>query len=194
MLYSSTGYSGNLIVKPAIQRGLCPILAGRNLAKVERQAMQLGLDYRVFSLDDSPAMTKAITEVDVVLHCAGPFINTFKPMLEACLKAGRNYLDISGEIQPFEMTATCGAEAKERRITIIPGVGMEIVATDCLAAHLSRRLPSATHLALAWVGRGPATFSQGSAKILIEFLARKGRVLRDGRLSGSRFCFPRARA
>jgi short subunit dehydrogenase-like uncharacterized protein len=182
MLYGSTGYTGSLIARLAVERGLRPILAARNSAKVKRQARDLGLDYRIFDLNDVAAIERAVGEVGTVLHCAGPFIYTAKPMVEACLKVVTNYLDISGEIPVFEMLAGYTEAAVARGITVLPGVGTEIVSTDCLAAHLKRRLPSATHLTLAWGGKGPANFSRGSSLTMVEHSDLGGRVRRDGRL------------
>jgi len=123
LLYGSTGFTGDLIAREAIQRGLRPVLAGRNPAKVEAQARELGLDCRVLNLNDTAALGRAVGEVGAVLNCAGPFIHTCKSMLEACLKEGTHYLDITGEIPVFEMLAACDAEARTRGVTLLPGAG-----------------------------------------------------------------------
>ena len=182
MLYGSTGYSGNLIARLAVERGLRPILAGRNPGKVEKQAHELGLDFRIFDLNDAAIIERALLEVGTVLNCAGPFIYTAKSLVEACLEVATNYLDISGEISVFEMLAGHGESAVARGITVLPGVGTEIVATDCLAAHLKRRLPSANRLTLAWGASGPASFSRGSSLTMVEHSDLGGRVRRGGRL------------
>lgn len=183
LLYGSTGYTGNLVALQAVRRGLRPILAGRNGARVEKQADQLGLEYRILDLKDTPALEKAVGEVGAVLNCAGPFTLTSRPVLDACFKKGAHYLDITGEIPVFEMLAASDAQSKLRGVTLLPGVGIEIVPTDCLAAHLKRRLPSATHLALAWVNGFPArNFSRGSIKTMIEHNDYGGRVRQNGKL------------
>ena len=41
-----------------------------------------------------------MADVAVVLHCAGPYIYTYKPMVEGCLRTGRHYLDLTGTIGP----------------------------------------------------------------------------------------------
>ncbi|MGE5224342.1 MAG: saccharopine dehydrogenase family protein [Omnitrophica WOR_2 bacterium] len=183
LLYGSTGYTGNLVASQAVQRGLHPILAGRNAAKVEAQADQLGLDFRVLDLQDLAALERAVGETAAVLLCAGPFTVTSRPVLDACLKTGAHYLDVSGEIPVFEMLAASNERAKARGITLLPGTGIEITATDCLAAHLKQRLPSATHLALAWVNGYPVrNFSRGSMTTMIEHNDYGGRVRQNGEL------------
>jgi saccharopine dehydrogenase (NAD+, L-lysine-forming) len=85
-----------------------------------------------------------------VLHCAGPYIYTSKPMVDGCLRTGTHYLDITGEIPVYETLAARDAESKARGATLLPGIGFDVVPTDCLALHLKQRLPSATHLTLAF--------------------------------------------
>ena len=86
LLYGATGYTGELTARTAVDLGMRPILGGRNREKVERLARELGLPWRAFGLDDGPAFALlAWRDVPVVLHCAGPFSQTYPPMVEACL-------------------------------------------------------------------------------------------------------------
>src|SRR5436305_4372453 len=57
-------------------------------------ARETGLDYRSFALDDPGRVVEGIGGVQAVLHCAGPFAHTYRPMADACLQAGVHYLDI----------------------------------------------------------------------------------------------------
>jgi short subunit dehydrogenase-like uncharacterized protein len=182
LLYGSTGFNGDLIARQAVGRGLRPVLAGRNRAKVEAQAAELGLDCRVFDLSDSSPLEQAVADVGAVLHCAGPFAQTAPPMLAACLKTGRHYLDITGELPVFEALAARDGEARAAGTTLLPGMGVEIAATDCLAVHLKRRLPAATHLALAWAMTGPSSLSRGSLATMAEHSGYARRIRREGRL------------
>src|SRR5215210_6957283 len=96
LIYGANGYTGELIARTAAERGLKPILAGRSQIKVEALAKELGLTARSFSLEDKKSLEYTLKEVDFVLHCAGPFSLTAKPMVEACLRLGKHYLDITG--------------------------------------------------------------------------------------------------
>jgi short subunit dehydrogenase-like uncharacterized protein len=64
---------------------------------------------------------------------------------------------------------------------LMPGGGFDIVPSDCLAAHVKGRLPSATHFRLFLRGVG-AGFSRGTAKSAIENMHRQGMIRRDGKL------------
>jgi short subunit dehydrogenase-like uncharacterized protein len=116
----------------------------------------------------------------VVLPYAGPFAPTFQPMVDACLRTKAHYLDITGEENVFETLAGRDAEAKVAGVMLLPGVGFDVVPTDCLAAHLKRRLPSATHLALALKSSSP--MSRGTALTVIEGIHLGGLVRHDGLL------------
>jgi len=181
LLYGSYGYTGRLIAARALERGLRPVLAGRSEAPLKQQAAELGLPWRAVALDDPAALDAALADVPVVLHAAGPFVRTARPMAEACLRTGTHYLDITGELAVFESLAARDAEAKAAGVMLLPGVGFDVVPTDSLAAHLKRRLPGATRLALAFqpVGGG---LSHGTATTMVENLAAGGAVRRGGRI------------
>jgi short subunit dehydrogenase-like uncharacterized protein len=181
LLYGSYGYTGQLIAEQALREGLRPILAGRDRAQLRRQAERLSLEYRAFRLEDSSALESALQEVAAVLHCAGPFVHTFRRMAEACLRTRRHYVDISGEIEGFEALAALDGEARSAGVMLLPGAGFDVVPTDCLAAHLKRRLPGATHLSLFIRGVG-AGISRGTAASAIENMHRQGRVRRAGKI------------
>jgi short subunit dehydrogenase-like uncharacterized protein len=180
LLYGATGYTGRLIARMAAEHGVRPILAGRSAAAVAEQAGALGLEHRAFSLDDAAAVRRGLSGVSAVLHCAGPFSRTFRPMADACLATGVHYLDITGEIEVFEGLAARDAEARAAGVMLLPGVGFDVVPTDCLAAYLKQRLPSARRLLLGIKGTG--RISHGTATTMIENQHRGGMVRRGGRL------------
>jgi short subunit dehydrogenase-like uncharacterized protein len=180
LIYGATGYTGKLIAKVAADQGARPILAGRNLEKVQAIAKPLGFASRAFDLRDRGRIDSAIKDVSVVLCVAGPFSATSKPMSNACLRNRVHYLDITGEIDVFEALAARDAEAKAEGVTLLPGVGFDVVPSDCLAAHLKRRLPDASDLKL-YLSLG-VNMSRGTAKTMIEAVAAGTRLRRDGRL------------
>ncbi len=102
LIYGANGYTGELIAREAARRGLQPILGGRSQNKVEPLAKELNLVCRTFSLEDKKSLEYTLKEVDFVIHCAGPFSLTSQKMVEACLRLGKHYLDITGEIEVFE--------------------------------------------------------------------------------------------
>ena len=180
MIYGANGYTGRLIVEAAQARGLSPILAGRNRQTIEAMASETGFDSIVFDLDDKAASIEALKGVAIVLHCAGPFSATSQQMIEACLENHCHYLDITGEISVFANAYKQSDEARHAEIVLMPGVGFDVVPTDCLAATLVKHLPAATAMTLAFMSGG--RMSPGTAKTSIEGLAGGGCVRKDGKL------------
>ena len=180
MIYGANGYTGELIARAAVSRGLKPVLAGRSRDKVQALARELGLEARVFSLEDEVRLLAQIKGHDLVLHCAGPFSATAAPMMEACLRANAHYLDITGEIAVFEHAQSLNDRARAAGVVICPGVGFDVVPTDCVAAALKNAMPDATHLALGFDSR--SSISPGTAKTSIEGMTQGGKVRRDGKI------------
>jgi short subunit dehydrogenase-like uncharacterized protein len=181
MIYGANGYTGKLIAREAVRRGLKPVLAGRNRDEVEALGKELDLPVRVFGLDNRADLLAGLADMRLVLHCAGPFSATAEPMMRAAIDSRCHYLDITGEIDVFALGHSLDERARAAGIVLLPGAGFDVVPTDCLAALLKDRLPDSTHLVLAFeAGGGP---SPGTAKTSVEGLGKGGRARIDGKLS-----------
>jgi len=181
MIYGANGYTGRIITQLAAERGLKPLLCGRNQAAIAELATRYKMPYEIASLDDKAALDDAVLSVDVVLHCAGPFAQTARPMLESCMRNKAHYLDITGEIGVFEMIAALDDDIKRSGIMALPGAGFDVVPTDCLAAYLKKRLPTATQLTLAFAGLGGGV-SHGTASTMLQNIGRGGAVRQNGQI------------
>lgn len=182
LIYGSYGYTGKLIAELACQQGLRPVLGGRNKAKLIEQAKQLNLDYLVFDVDNLDATKAAIKHFLCVVHCAGPFVDTYKNMAEACIQNHTHYLDITGEVEVIEGLSNLNSRAQAANIMILPGAGFDVVPSDCLAQHLKSRVPDATKLTLAIKASGPtkggSSVSRGTAKTMLNGFS-SGSLIRD---------------
>jgi len=178
LIYGANGYTGKLIAQSAAASGLKPILAGRTDNQVRPLAEQLNLDYRIFSIEDLINDDTVIKDIDLVLNCAGPFSQTADPMMAACIKHHCHYLDITGEVAVFETAASRHQEASLAGVVLCPGVGFDVIPTDCMAAMLKAQMPDASHLSLGFDSR--SGFSPGTAKTSVEALPEGGRVRVDG--------------
>ena len=181
LIYGASGYTGKLIVELSIKKGLKPVLAGRTESKIKPLAEKYGLDYLVFGLNKIEEVTQNLEKFPLVLNCAGPFSRTAKLMVEACLEAKTHYLDITGEIEVFELIKSYDLRAKNKDIILLPGVGFDVVPTDCMAKYLSLKLPDATHLELAFTSVG-GSISHGTVTTMIESLGNKGFSRENGLL------------
>lgn len=177
LIYGANGYTGVLVTHEALARGVRPILAGRNPDSVRAIAEPLSLQYRAFDLKHA---AQHLSDVAVVIHCAGPFSATARPMVEACLATGTHYLDITGEIDVLEWIYAQGERAKRAGVTLISGAGFDVVPSDCLARHVANRLPGATELELAFTGS--SAVSPGTMKTMVENIHTGGKIRKDGKI------------
>jgi short subunit dehydrogenase-like uncharacterized protein len=180
MIYGANGYTGELVARLAVARGERPVLAGRNAAAVGALATELSLDAKIVDLADTAALHAALDGVDVVAHCAGPFVRTARPMVDACLATGTHYVDVTGEPDVFTAVLARDAEARAAGITLLTGGGFDVVPTDCLAGLLAAEVPDATSLEIAF--RAGGGLSRGTALTGLD-IATRGALRRiDGKL------------
>src|SRR5215212_4808316 len=181
LIYGANGYTGELITRFAVERGLKPTIAGRNENAIREIAEKHRLEYRIFSLAEKEKLDAVLSEVKMVLHCAGPFSITSRPMVEACIRNKKHYTDITGEISVFESCVALDKKARNTGIMLMPGVGFDVVPSDCLARHLKDRLPTATHLTLAFYGMG--RISHGTQATMTMNVGRGGAIRKDGKIT-----------
>jgi len=181
MIYGANGYTGELVARLAKKNGHAPVLAGRNKQAIDRLGRELGFQTRIFDLASARDSADMLSDMKAVLNCAGPFSATCRAMIGACIASHTHYLDVTGEIDVFEYAHGKDTDWKRAEIVVLPGVGFDVVPTDCLAALLKRALPSATHLKLAINASGFKT-SPGTTKTMVEGLPEGGKVRRDGKL------------
>ena len=181
LLYGANGYTAQLIIKESIKQGLKPVLAGRNEEKIKSLAKKYDLPFRVFSLEDDLKIEEELKAFSLCLNAAGPFSKTAEPIVKACIKSKTHYLDITGEIAVFEFVKNYDKEAKEKGIMIMPGVGFDVVPSDCLANYLNEKLPNADRLELAFTSL-EGGLSHGTASTMVAELGSKSVTRKDGRL------------
>lgn len=174
IIYGANGYTGELIAREAKARGLNPILSGRNEKAITTLAQELGFASRVFDLSDHNEVITQLSEIHLVLNCAGPFSTTGQQMIMACLHTGTHYIDITGEISVFEYAHSQNKSAEQADIILCPGVGFDVTPTDCMAAQLKHMLPDANYLALGFDSN--SSMSPGTAKTAVEGLASGGKA------------------
>lgn len=181
LIYGASGYTGTRIVELAVKQGLKPVIAGRSEAKIKPLADKHGLEYLIFALSNQTTTIKHLEKFPLVLNCAGPFTRTAQPLVEACLVSKTHYLDITGEIEVFELVKSYHTKALESKIILMPGVGFDVVPTDCMAKWLHTQLPDATHLELAFTNLG-GSISHGTMTTMLEGLGNTGAARENGKI------------
>lgn len=181
LVYGSYGYSGSLTVIELISKKIPIMLSGRDGIKLEAQARQFNVPFETLDLSDTEKLKSLLGRCSLVIHCAGPFRATAKVMAKACLEAKTHYTDITGEIGVFESLYKLHQQAIDAGIMILPGAGFDVVPTDCMAVRLKEKLPSATHLQLAFASKGGGP-SRGTAKTAAEGMGHGSWIRKEGKL------------
>lgn len=182
VIYGANGFVGAEAARAATSRGLHPVLAGRDETAVTGVARTLGVESRVFALSDANEVRAGLNGTAVVLNMAGPFVRTYRPLVEACLDVGAHYVDITGEMDVLIGMGRYASAAEDSGVMLMPGAGLDSVPADCLAAELQGRLPAATRLRLGLQTTGPAGLPPGTKRTMIGLAHLPDRVIRDGQV------------
>ncbi|WP_375580856.1 saccharopine dehydrogenase NADP-binding domain-containing protein [Marivirga tractuosa] len=181
LIYGANGYTGKLITQEAKDNEIRIEIAGRNEEAIKSISKETGFPYHIIELSETVKLETLLKEFDTVIHCAGPFSETAIPMVEACINSKTNYLDITGEIWVFEDIMKYDEQAKKAGIALLPGVGFDVVPTDCLAAYLKEKMPNGNALELAFVG-SKTGMSRGTAVTMAKNIAKGGFIRKNGEI------------
>ncbi|MCB5313651.1 saccharopine dehydrogenase family protein [Yersinia intermedia] len=169
LIYGATGYTGRMIAKQAKDAGLNLVIAGRNKEKLDELAKTLDVRAHAFALDDAEALPRHLDGITVVLNCAGPFAHTSESLMRACIIQGVHYLDITAEINVYRLAESLHDLASTARVMLLPGVGWDVVPTDCLAVTIAEKVHEPVRLRIALQVAG--AMSRGSALSVGEIIS-----------------------
>lgn len=186
MIYGATGCSGELIARKAVHRGLRPVLAGRNAETLQKLAAELNLSWRAFEVENWPRFRSEIARVNLLVNAAGPLLQTSVLVAESCLATYTHYFDLDNQIPSLVAIYTLDADAKERSLTLLPGLAFSPAASNCLVKHLHTLLPGSDSLDIA-VDPFVKERIPGANLTIAENIVQGGFRRRGGVLE--RFCF-----
>lgn len=135
-VYGASGHTARFVVGELLHRGHLPIAIGRDESKIAAAVAGHGVavETRIASLDSSESLDRALSGADAVIHCAGPFLDTARPLIEAALRGRVHYFDVTAEqesaLSTFELF---DAPARERGVLIVPASGFYGGLGDLLA-------------------------------------------------------------
>jgi NAD(P)-dependent dehydrogenase (short-subunit alcohol dehydrogenase family) len=134
-VYGAYGHTGRFIVAELDKRGWTPILSGRDPVQLHAfAAMYPSLDVRPASIDDPASLDRAFDGAVAVINCAGPFLDTAAPLIEAALRARIHYLDLAAEqasvLATFENYSD---DAREAGVVLMPAMAFYGGFADLLA-------------------------------------------------------------
>jgi short subunit dehydrogenase-like uncharacterized protein len=99
----------------------------------------------------------------VVLTTVGPYIQHGEPLVGACVRAGTDYVDITGEPDFVDLTwERYDAAARERGVRIVSCCGFDSIPHDLGALFTVTKLPSTEPIVVEGFVRAKGTFSGGT--------------------------------
>jgi hypothetical protein len=140
-VFGAYGHTGRFVVRELLKRGFTTILSGRDAAKLkEARNAHPGSELRGASVDDPASLDRALSGAVAVINCAGPFIDTAAPVIDAALRASIHYLDVAAEqaavLAVFERFATA---ARDADVVVAPAMAFygglgDLLATAAMGA------------------------------------------------------------
>lgn len=192
LIYGAAGYTGTMISERAKELNLDFEIAGREKDKIKALAETLNVLYHVFTVDDEAAWQKALANKQCLINAAGPFRYTAEQAMKACLQAGVHYLDISAELETYQLAESLDQKAKGADIQLISGAGL-FVSYDALAIYVAGKVRNPQKLSVGFrhfggFSRGSVISSQNIADLGV-LVRRDGEIVTDTEAKPKTFRF-----
>ena len=180
VVYGASGFSGRLVAEYLREYNVPFVAAGRNRSKIEEVMKRVpGIETANCELaevgNSVEDLTRLFSGARVVCNTVGPFIYSGPLVIEACLKSGCHYLDISGEQAWIRQVAeTWGPRFAERSKLSPPATPIMSAPSDAAARMCLERAAIDT-LEILTMFRGTPTF--GSTQTIFAVLQSEAHFL-----------------
>ncbi len=151
LVYGAYGHTGRFVVAELLRRGLTPVLAGRDQARLDGLAGRFpGLRARQATVADVDSLDRAIRDTALVVNCAGPFLDTAVPLAAAAVRAGAHYLDVTAEQGAAQQVYRAHQELGwPVGVAVVPAMGFYGGLADLLATTAMAGWESADEITVA---------------------------------------------
>ncbi len=197
MVLGAYGSAGRAVVSSLAALDEVDLVAGgRRASPLEGLAAQVDkLHTVVVDAHDRQSLHRALTDVDVVINCIGPYIGNGLHIIEAAVDAHTHYVDLASEQEHLRRALRFGDAARAAGVTVLVGAGAYPGLSGLLLQTLLAAMPDATRAELALITAHPREGEAGPAQVesgLLE-LGYPHQALVGGRLEarfpGSRRAF-----
>lgn len=150
-IFGAYGHTGRFVVSELLKRRWKPILSGREAVKLKAMSeAHPGSEFRVATVDDPLSLDRAVFGAAAVINCAGPFLDSAGPVIDAALRAGIHYLDVAAEqaavLAVFERFADV---ARDAGVVVIPAMAFYGGLGDLLATAAMEDWDHAEEISIA---------------------------------------------
>ena len=153
IVFGATGFTGRLVAEYLLQTygasdTVAWAMAGRNLDKLAATRREIGapesLPLLQADASDAAALAGLVRQARVVISTVGPYQQHGEPLLQACVDAGTDYVDLCGEpLWMAQMIARHEAAARASGARIVFSCGFDSIPFDLgvvfLQAEAQRR-------------------------------------------------------
>jgi len=97
-VFGATGHTGQFVITELLRRGLTPIAIARDAMRLSASGFQdRNVETRVATIESPSSLDRALAGTVAVINCAGPFLDTAEPVMEAALRERIHYLDVTAD-------------------------------------------------------------------------------------------------
>jgi short subunit dehydrogenase-like uncharacterized protein len=150
-VFGAYGHTGRFVAAELCRRGWTPVLSGRDADRLAALGAQFPeLETRVAATDDPRSLDHAFDGAAAVINCAGPFLDTALPVIDAALRARIHYLDLCAEQQAvLDVAGRCADAAKQAGVAVVPAMAFYGGLADLLATAALDDRPEADAIDIA---------------------------------------------
>jgi Saccharopine dehydrogenase NADP binding domain len=143
-ILGGTGRSGRAIAAELVSRDIAPVLVGRDAARLAEAARQTPGGPRTLVAGSMEDLATQIRQQQpaVVINTIGPFTTTAPPIVQACLQAGSDYLDLANDVAAVSALLALNGAATAAGRTIVTGAGFGVTATESVVVKLTQDEPA----------------------------------------------------
>lgn len=117
----------------------------------------------ICDIENSDSIYKMAQKTRLLINCVGPYILYGEKVVDACLRAGTHYIDVTGEPQFMEkIQLTKDHIAKDKGVYIISACGFDSVPSDLGLVHLAQQFDGVLNSVVTYLelwGEQPKTGS-----------------------------------
>jgi short subunit dehydrogenase-like uncharacterized protein len=191
ILWGATGYTGRLVAHYLAARPGPPLrwaIAGRNRAKLEQLQQELPHAARppilLADSQDRPSLDALVAQGRVIVSTVGPYMQYGTPLVAACVAAGRDYCDLTGETPWIRQNIDAfHAPAGQSGARIVQCCGYDSIPSDLgvlmvqefALAQYGRPCPTVHHL----MGPAKGGLSGGTIASMLNLMAEAPAVRRQ---------------
>ena len=164
VIFGATGFTGFFVVRelvlsieenPSEYSQLKWAVAGRSLAKLDDVLQKVGLELGKnlvnvpkieADIKEPSSLTLMAAKTKLIINTVGPYRFFGRPMVDACVQARTDHIDISGEPQYIEtMQLEYSKKAEDNGTLIISTCGWDSIPCDLGVDFLKRKFDGKLH-------------------------------------------------